>query len=343
MIVKSFSRKNADPLPTLKYFLKGKEKESQFFTQKIRTKNDLKKIAKEFENNSKSFQKRKNSVYFYHEIIAINALDSSKKDAEILIDLAKEYLKSRAPNALCYAKVHHHGKTPHIHLLISANSYRSQKKIRLSKAKFQQIKHEIEVYQKKHYPQLTHSLAQTKTSRQRKKGVKEKRKCREEEREKRLQKEKRTIPTKKQEVARLVELALQHAHSQQDFESKLKSLGFTFYTRGKSFGVQNRATARRYRLQTLGIGENYERAKTRWSRRKERLPRLLAIERENIAREVCEHEFGALALAIVEEAEIQTEKPRTAREKELQARRLRLVQIQIRNLRERGRERERER
>jgi len=39
-------------------------------------------------------QKRKNGVLFYHEIISLNEKD--KSNSNILIDLAKEYIRIRA-------------------------------------------------------------------------------------------------------------------------------------------------------------------------------------------------------------------------------------------------------
>lgn len=259
-----------------------------------------------------------------------------------MLDLAKKYLSLRAPHALAYAKVHHQGAHPHIHLLISANHHQSPKKIRLSQSRFRKIKKQLEAYQRKHYPALVHSHAQN-PSRTRKAGVKEKRREGEEQREKRLNKQKRKLPTRKQKIAKLVSLALTHATSPSDFEKKLANLDLTLYTRGQMHGVIECETGRRHRVATLGLTEAYDYARVRWQRRAERLPRFAQLDRDLIAREVREYEFGKAALALIEVAEIAAEQPQTERGRELKRKRLRLAKIQSKALIEQTKAVERER
>ncbi len=111
----------------------------------IRSKaHDIVNIADEFLQNSRLANQRKNGVLIYHEVISFSPEENEKISDVMLLDVAEEYLKLRAPAALAYAKVHRDTENPHVHIVISSNNKQSRQKIRISKTEFRNIKQEME-------------------------------------------------------------------------------------------------------------------------------------------------------------------------------------------------------
>lgn len=98
----------------------------------------------------------------YHEVISFSPEDKSVLSPEKLEDITREYLNKRCSQAIAYARIHFETENPHIHVIISANEKGRQKRIRLSKSEFQEIKLNLERYQKELYPEIKHSIAQKK-------------------------------------------------------------------------------------------------------------------------------------------------------------------------------------
>ena len=159
MIVKSLSRKNKSFGELVKYIDKKSvgDQYGVFHNLKV-FKNNPKLVSKEFRKNSDRCLKRKNGVYLYHDILSFSDRDTNRLTPEIMQDLASRYIELRANNSLAYGKIHLDTECPHVHLMISGNLLGSAKKTRISKAKFKQIKIELERYQKSRYPFLEHSL-----------------------------------------------------------------------------------------------------------------------------------------------------------------------------------------
>ena len=288
MIIKSLSRR-ANFNTALNYVNRNNLKEEKHFTWNINTKtDDIKEIWSEFKENAQYMQKRKNGVLFYHEIISLNEKD--KSNSNILIDLAKEYIRIRAWDALVYGKVHiNEGKNPHIHLIISANHRKSKKKLRLSKFQFLKIKKQMERYQKLKYPDLEYSKVnhwwqvkenernnesneiKSKNQEVKKEKSFEPKKTRgERERDRRLKKTQTKNPSEKDRIAHILRKCLDEASSQQIARKRMAENSLELYHRGKTTWVQNTATGRKHRLKTLWLAEAYTQALERWDQIKQR-------------------------------------------------------------------------
>jgi hypothetical protein len=167
MIVKSMSRKTASFGQLLKYINAPKEKGRFAILHNLRAAVDYpQQIEAEFlENYNHIREGRKDGIVLYHEVIAITKEDREHDTEEMLNDLAREYLRWRAPNALAYAKAQFDTDSPHLHLMISGNLIESKRKLHLERAEFERIKRKLERYQVEKYPQLSHSIVYDPTGR----------------------------------------------------------------------------------------------------------------------------------------------------------------------------------
>lgn len=121
---------------------------------------------------SENAQKKKitRSVVCYHDILSFSHKDRSQINQEILLDLTEKYIQLRAPHAVVFAKPHLHNKNIHVHILISGSDYRSYQLTRLSDAKWNRVRKQIEKYQRQKYPQLKHSLVYDDIGKRKRKG-----------------------------------------------------------------------------------------------------------------------------------------------------------------------------
>lgn len=216
---------------------------------------------------------RKNGVYLFHEILSFSSKDKEKLNESIMFDLASRYLNMRAGRSLGYAKAHFDTENPHIHILISANLLRSSKKLRLSQGQFQQVKKELEKYQKKRYPELENSIVFGK-ERGKEHSIQG---AKEGERKRRLKKQGEKDNSQKKQVYDAVLSCIGSSYSENQFHKNLQEAGFDFYVRGKTAGVQEKSSGRKYRLKTLELNQEYLRQVQNWDKRKQR-----AKEIENI-------------------------------------------------------------
>ena len=245
---------------------------------------DLAAIHREFLDNSRYLPPRKNGNVLYHEVLSFSDLDQPGLTPAILESLTRKYLELRAPYALAYAKAHLETDCPHVHVMISANNVGSSRRLRLSRAEFARVKRELEEYQRQEYPLLTHSLVfDRERSRQ---GVRQRRN--ESERDRRLAKKEAREPSRKEMIRDLVAEQLVLARSAQGFALRLKTLGLQLYRRGRQFGVldlvghsDTSAPGRRYRLSTLGLQDQFQKALRQWQVLPERL---LALEGSELER-----------------------------------------------------------
>jgi len=278
MIVKSMTRKTGSFLQLLHYFIKSEADEASRITHNLQSRPQaVGRIYEEFESNSKHIKKRKQGVVLYHEILSLSNEDKKQITPAILKDLGEKYLELRAGQALAFGAVHLNTGTPHIHLMISANLLESSKKLRVNKKRFDAIKRELEAYQKMRYPFLLHSVAFGERGKSKHASRKE------EERKRRLKKEGQETPSKKEVVKNIIATAMSEALSQSEFANKLKGKGFELYRRGKSVGVVEVSSGKKYRLKTLGLAEAYKEALVSFrkiSRRKEELKQSLNKSRE---------------------------------------------------------------
>lgn len=213
----------------------------------------LPQIEAEFLENARHIRNQpKSGVVLYHEIIAIAEADREQVTEEVLIDLTREYLRRRAPNALAYSKAQFNTDSPHVHLMISGNLIESKQKLRLERADFERVKREMEAYQVEKYPQLLHSIVYGK---QRQKAHDQPTLTQNErERTRRLYDNTQQQPTQKENVRQRLRYCLNQAENESRLLELLKAAQFQPYIRGKIPGVIDTSTGRKYRLDTLGLG-----------------------------------------------------------------------------------------
>ncbi len=218
---------------------------------------DIENIHKEFLTNDLYRKKRKKGVCFYHEVLAIAPEDEKHVTDSMLEDLAKQYINIRgAQNALVLAKAHKEKSHRHIHVLISGTKYKSDETLRLDDENFKRVRLEMETYQKKVYPQLSHSLVYLDKEKQRRnKKRTDKNKRAENELQLKLRIGNRT-PTKKELLYNRISEILKASKSPKEFLLTIKSkpdLELYEY-RGKVTGIiyENR----KFRFSTIGIDKN---------------------------------------------------------------------------------------
>lgn len=253
MIVKSMSRKTVSFGQLLNYINTPKEKGRFAILHNLRAAVDYpEQIEAEFlENYNHIRGGRKDGVALYHEIIAIAKEDRQHVTEEMLNDLAREYLRRRAPNALAYAKAQFDTDSPHVHLMISGNLIESKRKLHLERAEFEQVKRDLEAYQRERYPMLTHSIVYGK---QRHKAHDRPALTQgEQERVRRLKNPTDEPPTQKEGARERLKACLIDARSEGQLIELLKAAQLAPYVRGKTPGVTDTRTGRKYRLNTLGL------------------------------------------------------------------------------------------
>jgi hypothetical protein len=272
MIIKSMSRKRPDCGELLTYLLQPeKTRPDEHVSLKPLFHNfpaelpvTSSSIEHAFETNARLVPRRKNGVFYYHEILSFAPADTEHLAANpaILSDLAETYLTRRAPEALALGVIHHDRDHLHIHLLISANAIGQVKKLRLAKQAFQAVKRDLEAYQRMTYPQLSHSIAQ---SRQHANPLSPARSS-----------SKTTIlgkpppkPTKNATKTHL-QAVLRQAFtccSHHDFPVFLQAHHITLYTRKHSKAPTGLVyQGKKYRFATLGLKDEFQKTITGWQR-----------------------------------------------------------------------------
>ena len=203
---------------------------------------------RDFQENDCYRKKRKNGVSVYHEIISFHENDSSKITPEILEDIARKYIQIRGESALCFAKPHLHDKHLHIHFAFSGTECFSSKTLRLNNKDFRRVKMQIEAYQLKKYPELTHSIVYHKSKRKKKN-----RSDREYQLKKRTDRE-----TDKEIIQKLFEKAFRKSNSFEIFLETLTKRGIEIYKyRERINGIIY--NDRKYKFSSLGFGpERFE-------------------------------------------------------------------------------------
>ena len=210
---------------------------------------DSGQISSEFLQNYELLKKQKNSNSLYHEIISISksSLDTEEQK-EKLFEIVAEYTKIRAGKSLVYGCLHEAKDNLHFHLMISSNELGQEKNHRLTKLQFDQIKKNLEDYVLKQYPELEQKQIINKEKKQGYNSQKE------------FELKKRTGKiTKKESIqVRLVNI-FNSVSSKEQFFTELEKNNISIYTRGKNIGFidLNDETKRKYRLNKLGLSEEF--------------------------------------------------------------------------------------
>lgn len=274
MIVKSMTRKSESFVQIVEYIEKSSDKSFNPILHNLKTARvEVKEIINEFKENARHCPVRRNGVVLYHEVLAISGRDKSKVSPDLLEDLGRKYLELRAGAALGYGAVHFDHPNPHIHFVISGNLIESPKKLRLSKRDFNRVKIELERYQREQYPFLKHSVIFDSQARSKQSFSKSK----EDERKKRLEKQGRAAPSRK-ERARDRFLACLTASKPESFDKKLQASNLQIYVRGDTIGILDIETGTKYRLEKLGILEEYREAWRRWTLSESRVQEIESLE-----------------------------------------------------------------
>lgn len=164
MIVKIKTRKRPTFRQLIEYMLNDKarrfENEKSFvITHNLRG-NDIESWTMQFlENEKYRTHNRKNSVMLTHEIISFHK-DEKNISLEKMEDMAREYIRQRNPNGIYLAVPHTDKEHFHIHICASGVEYKTGKAMRMSKGEFQELKKNIQQYQKEKYPELSKSIVQ---------------------------------------------------------------------------------------------------------------------------------------------------------------------------------------
>lgn len=123
---------------------------------------DLQEITRQFAENDAFRPRRKGQTGLVHEILSFSGDDRERITPEIIRDVAERWLQERSPRGLAYGCVHQDRAHLHLHLMISANEYRSERSTRLDLKDFYRLRREIEFYTREQYPEeLAHSVAYT--------------------------------------------------------------------------------------------------------------------------------------------------------------------------------------
>jgi len=256
MIIKSMSRKNPSFSQLIEYFHEPQySRKAATFAHNLYESATPEQAAEEFDHNATFLPKRANGNYLYHEIIALEDCStvSQLKQERILLDLVQRYIAIRAPKQLVYGRMHL-DKHLHFHLCISVNAARGKQRLWLSKSRFAHIQSELERYKLEKYPELgtRKYYKRPEEPRQKQAGRSDNNKpavSRDE-----FEFEKRTgRASRKQEIRSLLLPIFAHATNLETLKRQLALHQFGFYARGKTEGVIDNSSGKRYRLKTLGL------------------------------------------------------------------------------------------
>lgn len=250
MIIKSKSRKIGNFDQLYDYMKKGAEQHHGFhvFSKNVYAR-DRDGILQEFFKNAELFRKRQNSVYLYHEIISITRSDTLtiEKQQAMLHSIVSQYVESRAKDNLVWGYMHNDAKTNiHFHLMISSNARGQTKNLRLSKKDFDTAKRHTEAWTNQFYPELQQGLIIGKQA-----GKKTSHNGTE------LQKRTGKMPERERVMSVLQDI-FANTHDKTSFFNRLQTEHLEIYTRGKNIGFVDTLTGRKYRLNTLGLGDAFQ-------------------------------------------------------------------------------------
>jgi len=183
------------------------------------------KWVKQFTENEQYRKiKRKDSNYLTHEILSWHKDDAKNISLDKMEAMAREYIRLRNPKGMYVAVPHFDKQHFHVHVCSAGLEYRTGKSSWMTKGEFQNLKQQIESFQKEKYPELSKSLVQH--------SKKEKVKITEKEYQFKLRTGKETL---KEKLSEKINLCLAKAGSMDDFIQMLNENGFTPYKRGGRF------------------------------------------------------------------------------------------------------------
>jgi hypothetical protein len=256
MIIKSMSRKSKSFSQLYDYLTR--DKSSHTFSRNTYTNSKNKKeFVNEFYDNARHLRDARGKVYMYHEVLSLEENNLSKeRQREILLDMAEKYLFQRADEHLAFGVVHEEKNNMHLHLMISANEIEGDRRVRLSKREFKEIQQRLENYKNQKYSELTKSFMYS--------NEKDLSKSKQNEQELKN----RGAKSIKDEICKNMKDIFSKATSKKYLENRLNSLGYKFYTRGKTQGIN--FNGKNYRLKTLKLDTAYQQLLAKLNRIQER-------------------------------------------------------------------------
>lgn len=239
MIIKSMARKEPSFRQLMAYLNKGHDRaEGLTFGRNLYDEPAQGvMVVKAFERNYRFLPKRANGNALYHEVIVLERDTglSDQRQAELLLKLAERYCATRAPHQLAYGRIHRDREHHHIHLMISSNAVRSDKRVRMSKSQFAEIQRGLERYKLERFPELGSLRIYN--------------------RDRALE---RTAPSsRKSSVRDILNDLFRRAATEKELVRSMQAAGLRFYVHGRQTGVEVIETGRRHRLKTLKLDEIY--------------------------------------------------------------------------------------
>ena len=242
MIIKSMARKQPSFRQLIDYFDRGHDRDTglTFARNFYDDPHQRVMVAKAFERNHAHLPKRANGNALYHEVIVLERQDglSDTRQAELLLDLAERYCAKRAPNQLAYGRIHQDRDHHHIHLMISSNAVRSDRRVRMTKSQFAEIQRELERYRLDRFPELGDLRIYNPDP------------AREQSR----------WPSQRESLRETLTGLFENARSERVLLDDVLAAGYRFYRHGHQIGVEHLATGRRHRLRSLGLEAAYAEA-----------------------------------------------------------------------------------
>ncbi len=117
------------------------------------------------DNNEGRKIKRSSGNVSYHEIISFHKADSEKLPNDVLLNVARTYLKKRSPNSLAVATMHSDKEFRHIHFVISSVEFATGNVVRKTRKEFKEIKVAMEQWQERElgleHSKINHSKKKT--------------------------------------------------------------------------------------------------------------------------------------------------------------------------------------
>lgn len=266
MIIKSMSRKKPNFRQLVAYFNKEQYSDAPSFTQNLwSNSHDHEGLVGEFEHNATFLPKRSNGNYMYHEVIALERNDEISRAAQtrILLDLAQQYVKLRAPQQMVYGKMHKEAGNLHFHLMISANGVAGKKRLWLSKAELGSVQRQVEDYKLEHYPELGQDRYYDKAGREQRR-VKERQAEAVKINAREFELKRRTgQPSQKENLRETIKDIFETSLSESELHHRLSAAGYNLYVRGQTEGIEASSDGTRFRLRTLGLATVMQKTQSR--------------------------------------------------------------------------------
>lgn len=194
------------------------------------------------ENEERRIHQRRNNTVVSHVILAFSREDTPNISKAILQDIGKEYIRLFNPRSMCVVVPHYDKAHIHLHFCFSGIEYMTGKTMRISRQEFQKLKDDVQIYQRKRYPELYHSIVNHHSTNQR--GLNE--------RDGAYYANKKNRKTRKEKIRSLVREAFESSGTVQELTTALQANNMkVYYRNNKLSGIVYKN--RNYRLGRLGF------------------------------------------------------------------------------------------